>query len=540
MKKRNGISLIISIMIIFPSITATGAVSFNFEKNNLLINPLEDDLCPVHPINVTKTVWNSDISDWVDYYEAELSEIVHFNITITYNKNCLFGYSAEQIQVNDTLPSGLEYEGSENYNETYINGSQIFWNLSGDHGIILHDKESVSILFEAIVSEYGIHENYVEVYAFETGCNWDLYGDSDATVYGVPPDPSFEKKVKDPESGEWVEETFQYVNETVTFKIELTYFGVYNLKNVSIVDYLPEVTEYGNQASIEPSFVSKDRTIVWWNLSEIVENDDPLIITFDADVWGRTGDCPYCGINLAEYTAIEYVTQKNHQGEDTAAIISDNYKDPKLAYYPSNIDFGKQEPGYTGSNTFEIWNDEEQSIPLIYEISENIDWIEVSPTSGSSEGEPDEITVSVGDTINMSGFYGESIDITSNGGSGSVFISIFIQEEEPIEPGLKVTIKRGLSRSIKVNIENTGNVDINNITWNITVNRRGFIKKELLDKNDTITILKEGTMETVKERPRGIGFITVTVNVNADGLEPFEKTVKGFIILRFIRLRRFL
>jgi hypothetical protein len=540
MKKRIGISLIITLIMIFPSMTIVGALSENFEKCKISIIPPESDFCPVHPINVTKKIWDSDRIGWVDYYEAELSEIVLFNITITYNKNCIFGCSAEQIQVSDTLPLGLEYEGSLNYDESFINGSQIFWNLSDDYNVILYNKESVSILFNASVNKYGINENYVEVFAYETGCNWDLYGESDAIVYGVPPDPSFEKTVKDPDSGEWVEETFQYVNETVKFKIELTYFGVYNLEDIRIVDYLPEITYYGNQASVEPSYVSEDRSIVWWNLSEILENDEPLVITFDALVWGRTGDCPYCGINLAKYIAFENLTEKYYQGEDTAGFLSDFYKDPKLAYSPNNIDFGKQEPGWEDSRTFEIWNDEQKALPLTYTISENLDWIEVFPTNGSSEGEHDIITVGVVDTIDMNGFYGGNIDISSNGGSGSVFVSIFIQEGEPTEQELKITIKRGLCRSIKVKIENTGDVEINNITWNITVNRRGLIKKTILNRNGTISNLDLGEMETLRERPFGIGLITVTVNVKAEGAETFEKTVKGLIFLRFIRLRRFL
>jgi len=538
MKKRIGISLIITFLIILSPMTVVGAVNQNLEKSNLFINILEGDPCSIHPINVIKKVWNPDILEWVDYYESELYEILLFNITITYNKNSVFGFRAEQIQVIDSIPDGLEYEGSYFYNESFINGSQIFWNLSDDYGITLYDGESVSILFETYVSKYGLHENYVEVFAFEKGCNWDLYGDSDSTIYGVPPDPSFEKTVKDSVSGEWVEETFQYVTEVVTFKIELVYYGVYNLEDLRIVDYLPKVTYYGNQASIEPTYVSEDGSIIWWNISEFIENNDPFVITFDAYVWGRTGDCPDCGINFAEYTAIENVTQKSYIGEDTAGILSDFYDDPELSYTPINIDFSEQEPGWTGTDTFEIWNSGEQT--LTYTISENLDWIDVYPISGSSDGEHDTITVSVVDTVDMSSFYGGNINISSNGGSGSIFVSIFIKDEEPIEPELKVSIKRGLCRSIKINIENTGDEELNNITWNITVSRRGLIKKTLLDMNGTISSLESGGLNTVREQLFGFGFIIVTVNVNADGIEPFEDTLKGFILFRFIRLRRFL
>ena len=535
MKKRIGLSTIMIILIVLPSFTSVGAIK---EKCKLIENTEEIDFCPVKPIDVEKKVWDPSIEAWVDYYAAELSEIVLFNITITYHKNCIFGCSAGNIQVVDNLSSGLGYNGNSSYNESFVNGNIIYWNLSDDYGIILYHCESVSIEFEACVNGYGENYNYVEVFAFETGCDWDLYGDSYATVYGIPPPPSFEKKVKDPETGEWVEEAFQYVTETVTFKIELIYYGAYNLTDIKIVDFLPEVTYYAYESNIEPTNVSEDGSIVWWNLTGSVENEEPLEIIFDAYVWGRTGDCPYCGINNAKYSALENETYNPYQGEDTAAIITDLYDDPKLAYSPNNINFGERNQSWTGSATFEIWNSGEQT--LTYSISESLDWIEVSPKSGSSDGEHDTITVYVVDTGDLSGYFGGNVDISSNGGSGSVFVSIFIKKEEPKELSLEVSIKRGLCRSIKINIENIGDSDINNIKWNLTVTRRGLIKKQLLQDNDTILKLENGTKETVGSRLFGFGMITVTVNVTAPGMESIEKTVKGFVILRFIRLRRFL
>jgi hypothetical protein len=523
---------------ILHSFTALGALNENVVKNELYVNTIEGDFCPPYPIDVSKKIWNSDIEEWVDYYDAELSEIVLFNITVTYNKNSIFSIAAQNISVIDNLPSNLNYIGSLNYNESFINGSLIYWNLSDDFGVVLYDGENISIEFEVNVNTYGEHENYVEVFAFETGCDWDLYGEAYSTVNGVPPDPLFEKKVKDPDTGEWVNETFQYVSEIVTYKIELIYYGVYNLTNVKIVDYLPKVTYYHSQGNIEPTFISEDKSVVWWNLSEPVEDDEPLIITFNAYVWGRTGDCPDCGINIAEYTAVENVTQKVKQGDDVAGIITDYYDEPELTYQPSNIDFGEKGQGWMGNDSFDIWNSGQQT--LSYTISEDIDWIEVSPKSGTSDGEHDKITVRVVNTQDMSGFYGENIKISSNGGNGSVFVSIYIGDEEPVEPLLKVTIKRGLGRSIKVNIENNGDIDINNISWTLTITRRGLIKKTLLEKNGTIPSIDSDSAETLTERPFGFGFITVKVHVTAPGIDPIETTAKGFIILRFVRLRRFL
>ena len=99
---------------------------------------------------------------------------------------------------------------------------------------------------------------------------------------------------------------------------------------------------------------------------------------------------------------------------------------PSLSYSPSTINFGTHNQGWTGSSTFEIWNS--GSGTLTYSLSESLNWITVSPTSGSSTGEHDTITVSVVNTGSMSGYYSGYISISSNGGSGSVFVDITISQ----------------------------------------------------------------------------------------------------------------
>jgi len=97
---------------------------------------------------------------------------------------------------------------------------------------------------------------------------------------------------------------------------------------------------------------------------------------------------------------------------------------PQLSYYPSTINFGTHEQGWTGSSTFQIWNSGEGT--LTYSFTEYLNWIQVSPTSGSSTGEYDTITVSVINTGGMNGFYDGYIQISSNGGSGSIYVQVTI------------------------------------------------------------------------------------------------------------------
>jgi parallel beta-helix repeat protein len=107
-------------------------------------------------------------------------------------------------------------------------------------------------------------------------------------------------------------------------------------------------------------------------------------------------------------------------------------------------------------------------------------------------------------------------------------------------PKLNIAIKRGLRRSIQVEIENIGSVNVSNIIWNVIVIRRGFIKRNILNISGNISTLKKGLSENIFDRAFGCGFIKVTVNISASGIDPIKITKKGFIFLRFIRLRRFL
>ncbi|MHA1252312.1 MAG: Ig-like domain-containing protein, partial [Candidatus Helarchaeota archaeon] len=95
---------------------------------------------------------------------------------------------------------------------------------------------------------------------------------------------------------------------------------------------------------------------------------------------------------------------------------------PILAYSPSTIDFGTKNPGETDSATFAIWNSGTGT--LTWSVSENCPWITgLSPSSGSSTGEHDSITVYI-DTEGLTGYNEAIITITSNGGSGSIKISV--------------------------------------------------------------------------------------------------------------------
>ena len=98
---------------------------------------------------------------------------------------------------------------------------------------------------------------------------------------------------------------------------------------------------------------------------------------------------------------------------------------PAIAVAPTSHDFGDMYEGETENRTFEIWNSGTET--LTYSLSESCGWVCVDPTSGSSTGEHDNITVEINTTGLAAGSsYTCNISISSNGGSDTVTVMVNI------------------------------------------------------------------------------------------------------------------
>ena len=65
-----------------------------------------------------------------------------------------------------------------------------------------------------------------------------------------------------------------------------------------------------------------------------------------------------------------------------------------LDYYPESHHFGNKLEGETNSTTFEIWR-AGGCCAIEYTLSWDCSWVDVFPTSGTSHGEHDTITVDI-------------------------------------------------------------------------------------------------------------------------------------------------
>ena len=111
--------------------------------------------------------------------------------------------------------------------------------------------------------------------------------------------------------------------------------------------------------------------------------------------------------------------------------------EPSIDFRPSSFSFSAAEGGENpASKTLKIWNS--GTGMLEWHVSDNANWLSLSPTSGSSTGEKDEITVSV-DTSSMdAGDYDATITIKDTEATNTpqtVLVSLRIGE-----PGTEPTI----------------------------------------------------------------------------------------------------
>jgi hypothetical protein len=109
---------------------------------------------------------------------------------------------------------------------------------------------------------------------------------------------------------------------------------------------------------------------------------------------------------------------------------------PILEISSDSYDFGEIDIGYSENTMFELWNSGDET--LTYSLLEDCSWLSVSPSSGLSNGEHDQITISV-DTDNLDpGFYSYDIKIETNGGN-EIFTVSLVAKEIHKKPTFKIS-----------------------------------------------------------------------------------------------------
>lgn len=294
MKNRMSISVILALMMIASTFVVAGNINNSSDNGRGLV--------------VEKNVFNATSSSWESCIKANIGDNVRFNISITYypvdvlppeDDGDGMGYKAKDLVVNDTLPDCLEYNDSllikhgDNENTTDIHeeiDDSIIWYLTRDYGIELFDNnpgfpKTVYLEFNATVIDDGENINHVNVTGFEKCGNEDLWDEAEATV-NVPeegnPEITIDKKVKDPESDEWIEGPLTAYYEELDpsgqleFMINVSNTGNVDLNNPVVTDILPDFLEFHHQSTIPPglSFSQDGKKLTWTWIDQRVEEED--------------------------------------------------------------------------------------------------------------------------------------------------------------------------------------------------------------------------------------------------------------------------
>ncbi|MFE3845951.1 PKD domain-containing protein, partial [Thermoplasmatota archaeon] len=315
------------------------------DVDNINIQPTTNLQDPLG--EVTKTIWEDSTSSWVDTIQADIDDVLTFNITIKYIPLYWESWFLLNMSVTDMLPPCLEYEldsGMVIWGLVEIPGqsgistseNKIFWNLSeGDYEsyyITLYntsktgceDKEdSLTILFNATVIDYTDidgEDNHVDVVGWETCPSHYVYGDADATVIVRPAEPNvtIEKYVKWACEGDFQKQTIAGINDWVTFELLVNNTGNIPI-DISVRDELPSGLSYIPDSSTVDGITVVDEepevsgNFLYWNFTD-VPADTHIIITFRAEV-------DECGtlINIANVTG-EGDSQNTVYDEDDATV----------------------------------------------------------------------------------------------------------------------------------------------------------------------------------------------------------------------------
>ena len=109
-------------------------------------------------------------------------------------------------------------------------------------------------------------------------------------------------------------------------------------------------------------------------------------------------------------------------------------EEPELAYEPQSYDFGEVEEGEVLSTSFLIWNNGTGTLSYNLSVSPDDKLIEsVIPSSGESNGERDEIVVTINTSGLAPGTYTSAVNITSNGGNGTFIVEVTVVESPLLE-----------------------------------------------------------------------------------------------------------
>ena len=179
------------------------------------------------------------------------------------------------------------------------------------------------------------------------------------------------------------------------------------------------------------------------------------------------------GLSVGTYNGTITITDSNASNNPQTVSVSlkiSEQQPPEIWVSPSSLTFSAQEGGSNpSSQSIKIKNSGDQT--LNYSVSDDANWLSVSPASGSSTGGENTHTVSVNINGLNEGTYNGTITITDSNASNSpqtVSVSLKISEQQPPEiwvspSSLSFSAQEGGSNpsSQSIRIKNSGGQTLN-------------------------------------------------------------------------------
>jgi hypothetical protein len=289
---------------------------------------------------------------------------------------------------------------------------------------------------------------------------------------------------------------------------------------------------YANNASYVESYVSNDLKTIWWNFTDPLEDGEILEIIFYADAVQPSG-CGGC-INTAIVTAFE--CQTPFTVTDTAEV----HVDPAIPNYPPgppDVDgdtYGQPGQELSFYATANDPNDDDIYYIFDWDDGTQSEWF--GPYNSGQQVEKTHIW----DTPGIYEVIAKAKDEHDAEGDWSYYpVTVIIEADEPEEPILEVEINQGFQRGVTFIIRNVGEGDANNVPWSLTVSKRRIIGqgRVIFEDNGFVSVLAGESLE-ITGSPRGFGRIDVEVTVGDLERNQIEDGALGFILFRFLRLKK--
>jgi len=214
-------------------------------------------------------------------------------------------------------------------------------------------------------------------------------------------------------------------------------YGSNQYVNVSMDVPAPDPVLCKDKSDLDFGTTSTSKTFEVWNcgggtLSYTI-SDNGAWISVSPTSGSSTGEhdtitvtVDRSGLSPGHYTGTVTIDPNYGANQSVSVSMDVPETDPALCRSPSSLDFGTS----STSKAFEVWNCGGGT--LTYTISDDKAWISVSPTSGSSTGEHDTITVTVDRSGLSPGHYTGTVTIDPNyGANQSVSVSMDVPETDP-------------------------------------------------------------------------------------------------------------